>query len=172
VKKTTEKMMTIYPEKRKAQLIERMVGPEQIAVPELSRETGISKDTLYTWRHKAQQARGLAPGTGATAGNGWRSEEKFAMVVETAALNEAQRGEYCRKRGVYPEELQRWRQSCEQANAKARPPRVAGETRREAHRIQALERELRRKDKALAETAALLVLRKKAEAIWGQDADD
>lgn len=94
------------------------------------------------------------------------------MVVETAALNEAQLDEYCRKRGLYPEELQRWRQSCEQANAQAKPRRAPAETRREAHRIQALERELRRKDKALAETAALLVLRKKAEAIWGQDEDD
>ena len=93
------------------------------------------------------------------------------MVVETVALNEAQLGEYCRKRGIYPEQLQRWRQSCEQANGEAKPPRAPAETRREAHRIQELERELRRKDKALAETAALLVLRKKADAIWGKDED-
>ena len=94
------------------------------------------------------------------------------MVVETASLSEATRGEYCRKRGVYPEQLQSWRQACEQANAgknaaAGRTPAAAAEQRR----IRELERELRRKEKALAETAALLVLRKKAAAIWGRDED-
>ena len=42
----------------------------------------------------------------------------------------------------------------------------------EARRIRELEKELRRKDKALAETAALLVLKKKANAIWGDEDDD
>ena len=44
--------------------------------------------------------------------------------------------------------------------------------RAETKRIQELEKELRRKDKALAETAALLVLKKKAQAIWGDEDDD
>lgn len=95
------------------------------------------------------------------------------MVVESAALSETARAEYCRKRGVYPEQLQSWRAVCEQANGdKSRssssfPIARAGEQRR----IRELERELRRKEKALAEAAALLVLRKKADAIWGRDED-
>jgi transposase-like protein len=171
VKKTTEKTMTIYPEEQKTRLIERMLPPEAIPVPQLSQETGIPKDTLYGWRGQACRARGL-PMMGTTpTKERWSSGEKFAMVVETVVLNEAQLGEYCRKRGVYPEQLQRWRQCCEQANGDPKPPRAPAETRREARRIQELERELRRKDKALAETAALWVLRKKAEAIWGKDED-
>ena len=90
------------------------------------------------------------------------------MVVETAALSEVERGEYCRKRGIYPEHLQAWRRACEQANGEL-SSRTHGERSAERRRIQALERELRRKEKALAETAALLVLRKKAQAIWGED---
>jgi transposase-like protein len=172
VKKTTEKTMTIYPEEQKARLIERMLPPEAIPVPQLSQETGIPKDTLYGWRGQACRARGLPMMGPSPTKERWSGGEKFTMVVETAALNEAQRGEYCRKRGVYPEQLQRWRQRCAQANGEAKPSRVSAETRSQAQRIQALERELRRKDKALAETAALLVLRKKAEAIWGQDEDD
>ena len=93
------------------------------------------------------------------------------MVVETAALSEAERGEYCRKRGLYPEQLQAWRRVCEQANAGQTAPRPKPEAQADKRRIQELERELRRQEKALAETAALLVLRKKAEAIWGKDED-
>ena len=163
--------MTIYPEAQKTSLIERMLPPEAIPVPQLSHETGIPKDTLYGWRRQACRARGLPP-MGSTPGQErWSSGEKFTMVVETAALNGAQLGEYCRKRGLYPEQLQRWRQCCEQANGGPRSSRAPAEVRTEARRIQELERELRRKNQALAETAALLVLRKKAEAIWGQDED-
>ncbi len=165
--------MTIYPDEQKTRLIERMLPPHNVHVPQLSIETGIPQDTLYGWRRQARRARGLPVGPPSTAGERWSSAEKFAMVVESAALTEAARGEYCRKRGVYPEQLQSWRQACEQANAAKNaaagrtPPAAAAEQRR----IQDLERELRRKDKALAETAALLVLRKKADAIWGTDED-
>ena len=89
------------------------------------------------------------------------------MVVETAALSEVEVGEYCRKRGLYPEHLQTWRRTCEQANGGV-SPRPHGERSAERRRIHALESELRRKEKALAETAALLVLRKKVQAIWGE----
>lgn len=166
--------MTIYPEQQKAELIERMIGPENVSVPELCRETGIPKDTLYTWRRQSQRARGLpAKKPRPKAGDRWSSEEKFAMVVESAALNEVERGAYCRQRGLYPEQLQSWRQLCEQANGKPAPgsssfPMAPAKAQR---RIRDLERELNRKEKALAEAAALLVLKKKAQAIWGQDAE-
>jgi transposase-like protein len=93
------------------------------------------------------------------------------MVVETAALSEAERGEYCRKRGLYPEQLQAWRRTCEQANADQAVSRrpANGDGAADKRRIRELERELRRKEKALAEAAALRVLRKKAAAIWGTD---
>jgi transposase len=52
-----------------------------------------------------------------------------------------------------------------------RPPQSKHTRSLEARRVRELEKELRRKDKALAEAAALLVLQKKVQAIWG-DADD
>lgn len=148
-----------------------MLPPQNARVPQISKETGIPKDTLYGWRRQALRARGLSP-TPPGGGERWSTEEKFAMVVETAALSEAERGEYCRKRGMYPEQLQAWRRACEQANAGQAAPRPKHAAQAaDQRRIQELERELQRKERALAETAALLVLRKKAEAIWGKDAD-
>lgn len=161
--------MTIYPDEQKARLIERMLPPSQANVPRLAKETGIPRDTLYGWRRQALRARGLSTAPAADGGERWSSTEKFAMVVETAALSEVERGEYCRKREIYPETLQAWRRACEQANGGV-SPRTHGERSAERRRIHTLESELRRKEKALAETAALLVLRKKAQAIWGEDA--
>jgi len=163
--------MTIYPETQKTSVIERMLPPHAVAVSQLAQETGIPKDTLYDWRRQAYRSRGLPLPSTANAKERWSSSEKFAMVVETASLTETQRGEYCRKRGLYPEQLQDWRERCEQANDASPARRVSTPSRTEASRIRELERELQRKDKALAETAALLVLRKKADAIWGTDED-
>jgi hypothetical protein len=77
--------------------------------------------------------------------------------------------EYCRKRGLYPEQIERWRRACEGANDRAdaaeREHRQA--VKAEKARSRELERDLKRKEAALAETAALLTLRKKAQAIWG-----
>lgn len=165
--------MTIYPDEQKTMLIERMLPPRNEDVPRLSRETGIPKDTLYGWRRQARRARGLVPPSRVGSGERWATEEKFAMVVETAPLSEAERGAYCRKRGLYPQELELWRRACLQANEpgtrqRARPASAGQAERR---RIRELEQELVRKEKALAETAALLVLRKKARAIWGEGED-
>ena len=87
------------------------------------------------------------------------------------ALNDAGLAEYCRKRGLYPAPIAAWRSACEQANDwdRASTARLGQATKNEKKRIKDLERELARKDRALAETAALLGLRKKASAIRGDE---
>jgi transposase-like protein len=159
--------MTIYPDEQKRSLIERMLPPQNADVVQLSKETGIPKDTLYGWRRQARRARGLSPAA-AGASERWSSEAKFAVVLETAALNEAELGAYCRQRGLYPEQVRAWRQVCEQANSRQTASRPGSDAPADKRRIRELERELRRKEQALAEAAALLVLRKKAQAIWGE----
>ena len=86
-------------------------------------------------------------------------------------MNEADRSEYCRQRGLFAEQISVWRRACEQANdwERTSATRLSKATREEQKRVKALERELARKEKALAETAALMVLRKKAAAIWGEE---
>ena len=91
----------------------------------------------------------------------------------TASMDEAARGAWCRKNGVYPQELAAWRESATQALAEPEDARATPQqTRADKRRIKELERELRRKDKALAETAALLVLSKKLEAIFNKGEDE
>jgi transposase-like protein len=91
----------------------------------------------------------------------------------TAALDETAKSAWCREHGLYPQELEQWRQSATQALAAPEEARASrSDTKADRQRIKALERELRRKDKALAEAAALLVLSKKLEAIFQQDKDE
>ena len=161
-----------YSPERKAAVLKRMLSPNNMAVGQLSQEEGISEGTLYKWRAEARGKGQLLPDADAGP-EGWSSRDKFAAVLETAALNEADLAEYCRKRGLYPAQIAAWRTACERANDwdRASTARLGQATKEEKKRVKDLERELARKEKALAETAALLVLRKKASAIWGGDED-
>lgn len=136
-------------------------------------ETGISDVTLYNWRKQAR-VEGIAVPADGKNPEKWSSEDKFAIVLEVASLNEAELAEYCRQKGLYAEQIESWRKACLQANAtSAAQARLQQKlTRKDRNKIRELERELRRKEKALAETAALLVLQKKARAIWGESEDE
>jgi len=161
-----------YSPERKAAVLKRMLPPTNLAVRRLSQEEGISEATLHKWRAQARGKGRLLPNADAGP-EGWASRDKFAAVLETAAMNDADLAEYCRQRGLFAEQIKTWRVACEQANdwERSSTARLSQATREEKKRIKVLERELARKDRALAETAALLVLRKKAAAIWGGDED-
>ena len=99
------------------------------------------------------------------------SETKFTVVLESAGLNEVELSEYGRRKGLYPEQIGAWRNSCMQANAPAAPKIDRAKLKEQTKHIKRLEAELRRKEKALAEAAALLVLQKKVQALW-EDPED
>jgi hypothetical protein len=100
----------------------------------------------------------------------WNAQEKLAAVMEAASLSDEELGTFLRSRGLHEAQLQQWR---DLMLAGLEPTTVyRGEKAPESKRIRELEKDLRRKDKALAETAALLVLKKKAQAIWGDEDDD
>ncbi len=164
------KQIRYTPEQRQA-AVEQMGPPHHRPVKALAKATGITEVTLRTWRREAIEAGQLLR-RDPRQSERWSGLDKFRMVLDTAPMSATELAEYARKHGVLPEQIARWRQACEKANAPvsgAPVKPVADAASRE--RVQALERELRRKDAALAETAALLVLQKKARAIWGMDED-
>ncbi len=99
----------------------------------------------------------------------WSPEEKLKAVLDTASLSDDHLGAFLRSRGIHETHLQQWRlqmlNGLDKQVADKKPKRRAAD----AKRIRSLEKELKRKDKALAETAALLVLKKKAQEIWGDE---
>ena len=157
--------LTSYSAELKDSIVAKMLPPHNVSVPQLVRETGIPRDTLYGWRSRAL-SRGTATVAGTVPLGSWSSEEKFFAVVETASLNELEVGEYCRRKGIFPEQLAAWRETCRQANAALPSKAERAERRSEREKVQHLTQELQRKDRALAEAATLLILQKKVRAIW------
>lgn len=161
--------MARYPLERREWVLRQMMPPLNRSVVELAEETGITAVTLYAWRKQARAAGVVMPGDGKSSEE-WSSADKFRVVLEVAGPNEVELAEYCRRKGLYVEQVQAWRAACEQANAtseeQGRVTRAQDKAARK--RIKALEREVERKNAALAEAAALLVLQKKVEALWGR----
>jgi transposase-like protein len=103
--------------------------------------------------------------------------DKFTVVLESAGLNATELGAFCRERGLYPEQVDRWRQAAQDANANSMLTMADQKDLEKRHQqdqreIKRLQQELRRKDKALAEAAALLMASKKIQAYWGEDGED
>lgn len=146
----------------KDRAVARLLPPESAAVEVVAREVGVGVGTLERWREDAQSrpARGRA----------WTAGARLEAVITTAAMSQAAKSAWCREQGVYPAELDKWRASATDALAEPEEARASPQaTRQDRKRIKELERDLRRKDRALAETAALLVLSKKVEAIFNRD---
>jgi len=148
-------------------VVARLLPPESTAVEVVSREVGVSVTTLERWRAEA-----LAEPAGAQGGaDRWTAAARLEAVIATASMDAASRSAWCREHGLYVADLDAWKRD---ALGGLDEPRGASatDTRQDRRRIKELERELHRKDKALAETAALLVMRGKLAAVFhdGEDA--
>jgi transposase-like protein len=154
-----------YSEVFKSRMVRRLVGPSAMSANAVAQEIGVSQGTLSRWLRAARTVDDMTR----PANTQWTGAEKLRVVVEARGLSDHALGVFLRREGLHESQLVAWRAAAEAALAE--PARGRAKPSADAKRIQALERELRRKDAALAETAALLVLKKKAQAIWG-DADD
>lgn len=169
----TEKLGKRYSKEIKESILKRMMPPNNEAISRISDETGITETTLYKWRKNARAAGNATPGDG-QGSEQWGSEDKFLIVMETYGMNQADLAEYCRKKGLYKEQIEAWRDSCLNANGResSQTKQLNQELKEEKKRAKTLEKDLHKKEKALAEAAALLLLRKKAQAIWGDQEDE
>ena len=157
--------MARYGQTFKDKAVARLLPPECAAVEVVAREVGIGAGTLQRWREEVQSrpARGRA----------WTAGARLEAVITTAAMPEAGKSAWCREQGVYPAELNKWWSSATAALAEPEDARASPQATRKDHkRIKELERELLRKDRALAETAALLVLSKKVSALFSKGEDE
>jgi transposase-like protein len=157
--------MARYGQKFKDAVVARLLPPESSPLEAVSQKTGISTATLERWRAAALTS------ADSNGGQHWTPTARLEAVIVTAAMDEAARSAWCREHGLYPADLERWKQDAIGGLGEPRDEGAA-EVKQERRRIRELERDLTRKDKALAETAALLVLSKKLAAIFrdGEDA--
>lgn len=107
-------------------------------------------------------------------GDEWTADAKLAVVIETAPLSATELGAYCREKGLYPEQVQRWKEACLQGAGQQEAQEKAARQQRKKDRqtIKTLQSELQKKEHVLAETTSLLVLSKKLEALYGEAPDN
>ena len=162
-----------YTKEFKDSILKRLEAPTNETVTSVCKDTGVSRATIYKWIKENNQNQDGSL-INLKSKSKWSSEDKFHIVIETASMNENELGEYCRYKGIYLEELKAWKKQCLSANTEIKedPIKLKELYLKEQAKSKELKKDLRRKEKALAETAALLVLRKKAQAIWGDHEEE
>lgn len=167
--------MKRYSQEHKEAVIKKFVQSD-LSLREFALQEGISLSTLHNWKKTFLPEHQCESTMSNITQNPdhWSSEQKFAVVLETATLSESELSEYCREKGLYPEQIIQWKNSCMQANQTQaqQQKQLAKERKQDQKQIRTLTKELKRKEAALAETAALLVLRKKFNAYYGVKEED
>lgn len=171
-------MMVVFDPVREV-MVKRMLGGVSPLV--LSVETGISYSRLSWWLRYAKNggmsadrraksvARRAGKG-GGKGGGGLSGLEKFGVLVEVAGLNEFELASFCRERGLFVDVVREWQRVCVGSFdvGDVVESRVRAGRSEDKVKIAKLERQARKQEKVVAELAALLVLSKKVEAIWGE----
>lgn len=161
-----------YSEKFKKRMIERLMGPNRVSANALSKEVGVCQPTLSLWLRKAASVavvndKKAKPNE--RRPEDWTPREKLQAVLETEGMADSELGMWLRRKGLKEQHLREWRATLAERAQAVFAPREARPNPESRKRVKELERELKRKDKALAETAALLVLQGKMEALWAAE---
>lgn len=160
-----------------ANAVRRMIAGDK-TVEELAKELGVNPSLLFRWRRGAGTSSGV-PKQKTNEDNpprrpqDWTSEQKLKAVLESMSLPEEQLGGFLRQRGLHKATLDEWRESVMRgARAELDGRHERAQSAAMNRQVRELQRELQRKEKALAEAAALLVLKKKVESFLGAEDDD
>ena len=175
-----------YPDVFKSAMIQKMTRPGAISATALSKQVDVPQSTLskwlrmagvgssYNYPNNAKDYTNMTKTNPSRRPNDWGAEDKLKVVMKAASLDDEQLGKFLREKGLHQTHLEQWRlqmlDGLEHDFSK-KSKKDAKHKKADAKRIRALEKELNRKDKALAETAALLVLKKKVHEIWGDEDD-
>ena len=155
----------------KQKMIEKLLHPSGPSTWALSQECGVTYTTLSRWKSDARTLDGMGTKKDEKKSKRWTTDEKLRIVTQSSGLSDAELGAFLRREGVHTSQLEQWRETVHEAFGK-QSPEARRRTNADRKRIRALERELNRKEKALAEAAALIWLKKKAQTIWGDEDDD
>ncbi len=159
----------------KIQAVEKVLNRStETSIESIAKSLGVGYSTLQKWlsqsrSHELEIEAEMM--TKEKRPQDWSLEEKLEMVIACGSLDEAGVSQICREKGIYPHHVAEWKKTFSDGSPGSNKLTRAAETKQLKHENKALKRELRRKEKALAEAAALLVLQKKVNAIWGDGED-
>lgn len=158
-----------YTRRIKESVLRKILPPENRSVAEVAREMGITDQTIYNWKKKAENGTLFRDDLESPLSA--NPLERFNLLLEGKSIGENESGKWLREKGLHSEHLNLWEQEFKDT-LKDKDKKLRLENQKLKKEKKELERELRRKEKALAEMAALVTLKKKAELIWGEDEDE
>lgn len=170
-----------YSENFKRKMIQKLTGPDAVSATALSKQVDVSQTTLSKWLKKAgfvtsnvnlNNSAIMRTSMPSIRPEDWSPEEKMKITLEAATLSDQQLGAFLRQKGIHETHLQQWRLQMLNGLGKTASLKKNKRSAADTKKIRSLEKDLKRKEKALAETAALLVLKKKAQAIWGDEEEN
>jgi transposase-like protein len=161
--------MVVYSQEFKVQSVEKAISnrPEQ-TLKKIAEDLGVGYSTLQKWIRLAKNNKLETPEQSMTkekSPQDWNKEQRFEAIMHCHPMNDEQISTYCRENGIYSHHLKEWKTEFLSANQNSVSKQEQKKLKQENKRLQ---KELNRKDRALSETAALLVLSKKCHAIWGE----
>jgi transposase len=163
-----------YSEDFKKAAVQKMLLRGSKSVTTICEELGVSTPTIYEWKRLYAISEGMT--TSPKRPQDWTSAEKFQAVLEFSRLSDEQeQGEFLRRKGLHTAHIEKWKKQMQGGleNEGSAPSREAkAETTQLKSELNSLKKDLQRKDRALAETTALLVLKKKANSLWGNGEDE
>lgn len=162
--------MSVYSSEFKSKMVTKLLSPGGPSYTVLSRETGVSSESLRQW--VKAHATGSGMNKKSKSIKKMTPEEKLQILIDTASKKDQALGEYLRKKGLHSAQLVEWKQEA-MAGMKSSPgrPKKDPEAIKAKNKEKKLEKELYRKDRALAEMSARIILLKKSRLIWG-DAEE
>jgi len=139
---------------------------------EIAKELGVGRSTIGKWLREHKQNRNTNLKSKEKRPSDWTAEERISAIIKTGCMTEEDRTAWCRKKGIFIHNLDQWKKDAISAIIPKPNKEQSEEHKNLKKEISALKKDLSRKDKALAETAALLILKKKAQEIWGEPEED
>lgn len=165
-------MKTKYSRAFVEQALVKVYSRGNCTIEAVAEELNINHYTLKSWmRDQTKQHKKPTPAASAEKRpQDWRVEEQLLALQESFSLTGEALNAWCRERGLFPHHLASWKASfCGAQKSGATGTVSKVEERQLKDEIEQLKRELKRKEKALAEAAALLVLQKKFRALWEEE---
>lgn len=161
----------IYSEEFKRAAVQKLLNRGNRPVKQILDDLGVARPTLYQWKANFGSVSDMKKS--ATRPKDRSSEAKLKAITTYDGLSEEKRGAFLRREGLRSEHIDQWRNQLKRSlDGEKMSKQERSQQAEYRKRIKELEKEVRRKDKALAETTALLVLKKKANLIWGDQEDE
>ena len=173
-------MSTKYTKAFKQQAVQKALNRgHDVKFDVISNALGVANSTLYKWIEDAKKSGRNAPKDNSLMTKkhekkpqDWSIEERFQMIVSCAPLDKEAINQRCRECGLYPHHIEQWRHDFLSLAVKNTTKEDALELKKLKLEFNVTKKDLNRKNKALAEAAALLVLQKKVNAYWSSVEDD